>query len=140
MGIKPKIAFIEGDNLMGRLEELQEKGETFTHMDKGIALKDAKAQIISANAYLGSWGIVEALNKGADIVVGGRLADAAVVMGPAAWKFGWKKDDWDKMAGAATAGHIIECGAQATGGNYSFIEEVPSYDNMGFPIAEMHPD
>ncbi len=125
---------------MGRLEELQEKGETFTHMDKGIALKDAKAQIISANAYLGSWGIVEALNKGADIVVGGRLADAAVVMGPAAWKFGWKKDDWDKMAGAATAGHIIECSAQATGGNYSFIEEVPSYDNMGFPIAEMHPD
>ena len=140
LGIKPKIAFIEGDNLMGRLEELQEKGETFTHMDKGTALKDAKAQTISANAYLGSWGIVEALNKGADIVVGGRLADAAVVMGPAAWKFGWKKDDWDKMAGAATAGHIIECSAQATGGNYSFIEEVPSYDNMGFPIAEMHPD
>ena len=79
MGIKPKIAFIEGDNLMGRLEELQEKGETFTHMDKGIALKDAKAQTISANAYLGSWGIVEALNKGEDIVVGGRLAVAASV-------------------------------------------------------------
>ncbi|MCP4576409.1 MAG: acyclic terpene utilization AtuA family protein, partial [Deltaproteobacteria bacterium] len=140
LGVSPKIAYIEGDNLMGRIPELQEKGETFTHLDKGVALKDANAQPISANAYLGGWGIVEALNQGADIVVGGRLADAAVVMGPAAWKFDWKKDDWDKLAGAATAGHIIECSGQATGGNYSFIHEVPSYQNVGFPIAEMHED
>ena len=140
LGIKANVAYIEGDNLMGRLEDLQRQGEQFIHLDKGISLKEANAQTISANAYMGGWGIAEALAQGADIVVGGRLADAALVMGPAAWKFDWKKDDWDKLAGAATAGHIIECSGQATGGNYSFIEEVPSYDNMGFPIAEMHAD
>ncbi len=140
LGLRPKIAYIEGDNLMPRLQELQEKGERFTHLDKGIDLKDAGGQPISANAYFGGWGIAAALAEGADIVVGGRLADAALVMGPAAWKFGWKKDDWDALAGAAVAGHIIECSAQATGGNYSFIEEVPTYVDIGFPIAEMHPD
>lgn len=140
LGVNPKIAYIEGDNLMGRIEDLQGKGEEFLHLDKGISLKDAKAQTITANAYLGSWGVVSALDQGADIIVAGRLADAALVIGPAAWKFGWKQDDWDRLAGAATAGHIIECGAQATGGNYSFIHEVPSFDNVGFPIAEMHND
>jgi len=106
-------------------------------MDKGIALKDSQAMTISANAYLGCWGIVKALDEGADIVVGGRLADASLVVGPAAWWHGWKQDDWDKLAGATTAGHIIECGAQATGGNYSFIDEVPSFRKVGFPIAEI---
>ena len=109
-------------------------------MDKGIILKEAGGQPISANAYLGCWGIVDALNRGADIVVGGRLADAALVMGPPAWKFQWATSDWDKLAGAAVAGHIIECSAQATGGNYSFIEEVPSFSNVGFPIAEVYAD
>ncbi len=140
LGIHPKIAFVEGDNLMGRIDELQEKGEQFNHLDKGTPLKEANATSISANAYLGSWGVAAALEKGANIVVGGRLADAAMVMGPAAWKFGWKQDDWDQMAGAATAGHVIECSGQATGGNYSFMDEVPSYVNVGFPIAEMHSD
>ena len=140
LGLHPKIAYIEGDNLMQRLQDLQGKGEPFIHMDKGIALKDAKAQTISANAYLGCWGIVEALDHGADIVVGGRIADAALVMGPAAWQFKWEKTDWDALAGAAVAGHVIECSAQATGGNYSFIEEVPSFRNVGFPIAELEKD
>ncbi|MCG8335428.1 MAG: DUF1446 domain-containing protein [Proteobacteria bacterium] len=140
LGLKPKIAYIEGDNLMGRLEELQNQGEDFKHLDKNISLKEAQAQSITANAYLGGFGITEALEQEADIVVGGRLADAALVMGPAAWKFGWSKTDWDRLAGAATAGHIIECGAQATGGNYSFIHEVPSFNNVGFPIAEIHND
>jgi hypothetical protein len=140
LGLKPNIAYIEGDNLMGRIEELQGKGEEFRHLDKGITLKKAKAQTITANAYLGGWGIAAGLEQGADIVIGGRLADAALVMGPAAWKFGWQKTDWDKLAGAATAGHIIECGAQATGGNYSFIHEVPSYSHVGFPLAEIHAD
>ncbi len=140
LGLHPKIAYIEGDNLMQRLQDLQGKGESFTHMDKGIALRDARAQTISANAYLGCWGIVEALNHGADIVVGGRIADAALVMGPAAWQFKWEKTDWDALAGAAVAGHVIECSAQATGGNYAFIEEVPSFKNVGFPIAELEKD
>jgi len=140
LGLKPKIAYIDGDNLMPRLAELQEQGETFTHLDKGISLKEGGGQSITANAYMGGWGVVKALEEGADIVVGGRLADAAIVMGPAAWHFGWQPKDWDRLAGAAVAGHIIECSGQATGGNYSFIEEVPSFHNLGFPIAEMHDD
>jgi hypothetical protein len=140
LGLHPKIAYIEGDELMGRLADLQEKGEAFIHMDKGISLKASKAMPISANAYLGGWGVAEALAQGADVVIGGRLADAALVMGPAAWWFGWKRNDWDKLAGAAVAGHIIECGGQATGGNYSFIDEVPSFINVGFPLAEVYGD
>ena len=140
LGLHPKIAYIEGDNLMQRLQDLQDKGESFIHMDKGISLKEAGTQTISANAYLGCWGIVEALNHDADIVVGGRIADAALVMGPAAWHFQWEKTDWDALAGAAVAGHVIECSAQATGGNYSFIEEVPSFKKVGFPIAELEKD
>ncbi|MBU2547838.1 MAG: DUF1446 domain-containing protein [Proteobacteria bacterium] len=140
LGLNPKIAYIDGDDLMPRLEELQALGEKLTHLDKGLALSEAAGSPISANAYLGCWGVAEALSRGADIVVGGRLADAAVVMGPAAWRFGWKRDDWDQLAGAAAAGHVIECSGQATGGNYSFIDEVPSYKNVGFPMAEVHAD
>ena len=140
LGLTPKIAYIDGDDLMPRMAALQEAGETFTHIDKGIGLADAGAVPITANAYLGGWGIAEALERGADIVVCGRVADAALAAGPAAWHFGWERTDWDRLAGAYAAGHIIECGAQATGGNYSFIHEVPSYRNVGFPIAEMHSD
>jgi len=140
LGLHPKIAYIEGDDLLPRLTDLQGKGEAFTHLDKSIALKEAKGFPISANAYMGGWGVVDALSQGANIVVGGRLADAAVVMGPAAWWFGWQRNDWDKLAGAAIAGHIIECSCQATGGNFSFIDEVPSYINVGFPIAEIFAD
>ncbi|MFO7964201.1 MAG: acyclic terpene utilization AtuA family protein [Desulfobacterales bacterium] len=140
LGLSPKIAYIEGDNLMPRLPELQELGEPFMHLDTGKTLKEAGAQPITANAYFGGWGIAKALYEGADIVVGGRIADAAVVMGPAAWHFDWEKTEWDRLAGAAVAGHIIECSGQATGGNYSFVDEVPSYSDLGFPIAEMHED
>ncbi len=140
LGIHPKIAYIEGDDLLPRIADLQEQGEQFLHLDKGVSLKKAGAMPITANAYLGGWGITKALSEGADIVIGGRLADAALVSGPCAWKFGWKENDWDKLAGAYAAGHIIECGTQATGGNYSFIEEVPDFKNMGYPIAEMHGD
>jgi len=138
LGLSPKIAYIEGDDLMPRLTELQQQGESFTHLDKGMSLKEAGATPITANAYLGGWGIARALKAGADIVVGGRLADAAVVMGPAAWHFQWQPTDWDRLAGAAVAGHIIECSGQACGGNYSFVDEIPSYHNVGFPIAEIY--
>ncbi len=140
LGLSPRIAYIEGDDLMPHLAKLHEKGEELNHMDKGIGLKAAGAMPITANAYLGGWGISEALARGADIVVCGRVADAALVAGPAAWHFGWKRHDWDALAGAYAAGHIIECGTQATGGNYSFIEEVPTYKNVGFPIAEIYED
>ena len=140
LGLHPRIACIDGDDLMGRLGELQEAGEAFVHLDKGISLKDGGLVPITANAYLGGWGIAEALERGADIVVSGRVADASLVIGPAAWWFGWKRNDWDKLAGAAVAGHIVECSAQATGGNYSFFEEVPSFLKVGYPIAEISAD
>lgn len=140
LGLQPKIAYITGDDLMPRISALQKEGEAFRHLDKGITLAENRMLPLTANAYLGCWGIVEALKQGADIVVTGRVADTAVVMGPAAYHFGWAKDDWNALAGAATAGHIIECGGQATGGNYSFFKEVHSFSKVGFPIAEIHAD
>jgi hypothetical protein len=95
---------------------------------------------VTANAYLGGWGIAKALERGADVVITGRVTDAALALGPAAWKFGWKRDDWDRLAGAVVAGHVLECGPQCTGGNYSFFEDVPGLTRPGFPIAEMHED
>ena len=140
LGLATRIAYIEGDDLLPRLAELQSLGEAFVHLDKGLRLQEASAQPISANAYLGGWAVAEALARNADIVVAGRLADAALVTGPAAWHFGWQRDDWDRLAGAAVAGHIIECSGQATGGNYPFIEEIPSFHKLGFPIAEIYAD
>ncbi|MBF0232828.1 MAG: DUF1446 domain-containing protein [Desulfamplus sp.] len=140
LGLNPTIAYIQGDDLMPTLAELQASGEKFVHLDKNIDLKSSGLKPLTANAYLGGFGITKALQQGADIVVGGRIADAALVSGPAAWKFNWKETDYDKLAGAYAAGHIIECGTQATGGNYSFMDEVPSYEKMGFPIAKIHED
>ena len=140
LGLSPRIAWIEGDNLINRLPDLEKAGESFRHLDRGVPLEKTRSRPITANAYLGCWGIVEALKHGADIVVTGRVADAALVMGPAAWHFDWQRTDWDRLAGAAAAGHVIECGTQATGGNYSFFTEIPSFENIGFPLAEIHDD
>jgi hypothetical protein len=95
---------------------------------------------VSANAYLGGWGIAAALEAGAEVVVTGRVTDASLVVEPAAWWHGWKADDWDALAGAVTAGHVIECGPQATGGNYAFLDEVTDRRYPGFPIAEVAAD
>jgi len=135
-----KVAYITGDNLMPELEELKNKGEDFINIDKNISLDKSGLGVLTANAYLGAWGIKEALDQGADIVVCPRVTDAAVVIGPAAWKFNWQRNDYDKLAGALAAGHIIECGCQATGGNYAFFKEVDSFDNVGYPIAEIQED
>lgn len=140
LSIDLKVAYIDGDDLMPRIDELNKKGEVFKNIDKNISLADSECQTLTANAYLGAWGIKEALDQGADIVVCPRVTDAAVVIGPAAWKFGWSRTDYDSLAGALAAGHIIECGCQATGGNYSFFKEVPSFDNVGYPIAEIEND
>ena len=140
LSIDLKVAYIDGDDLMPRIDELNKKGEVFKNIDKNIFLADSECQTLTANAYLGAWGIKEALDQGADIVVCPRVTDAAVVIGPAAWKFGWSRTDYDSLAGALAAGHIIECGCQATGGNYSFFKEVPSFDNVGYPIAEIEND
>lgn len=140
LGLQAKIAHIEGDDILDRIPALQAEGEEFRHLDTGRTLSEANVQPVAANAYLGAWGIVQALNTGADVVVCPRVTDASLVVGPAAWHFGWKHDDWDRLASAVVAGHILECGAQATGGNYSFFQEVPGLDNPGFPLAEMHED
>lgn len=140
LGLRARVAHVEGDDLMPRLDALRAGGEAFVHMDKGMPLSALTAPVVTANAYLGGWGIAAALERGADVVICGRVTDAALVVGPAAWKFGWKRDDWDKLAGAVIAGHIIECGPQCTGGNYSFFQRIPGLGRPGFPIAEMHED
>lgn len=134
LGLSPTVAYVSGDNLMSRLGEIE-----LRHFESGQPIADTSS-FISANAYLGCWGIVEALESGADIVVTGRTTDAAVVCGPAAWHHGWKRDDWDALAGAVVAGHVIECGTQATGGNYSFFTEVQGMFRTGFPWAEISSD
>ena len=125
---------------MPRLDELSSAGEKLKNIDKNNDLFSYEKKPLTANAYLGAWGIKEALDNGADVVICPRVTDAAVVIGPAAWKFNWSRNDYDQLAGALAAGHIIECGAQATGGNYSFFKEVPSFKDIGYPIAEVNED
>ena len=140
LGLSLKVAYIDGDDLIPRLEELEKKGEKLKNIEKNITLAEYEKKPVTANVYFGAWGIKEALDKGADVVICPRVTDAAVVIGPAAWKFNWSRDNYDELAGALAAGHIIECGAQATGGNYSFFQEVPSFSNIGYPIAEIFQD
>jgi hypothetical protein len=139
LGLSPTIAYVRGDNLLPRLDELVAAGVDLAHFETGEPIGDT-SRFISANAYLGCWGIVDALERGADIVITGRVTDAAVVCGPAAWHHRWARDDWDALAGAVVAGHVIECGTQATGGNYSFFTEVPGMTRVGFPWAEVAAD
>jgi hypothetical protein len=140
LGLKAKILHVEGDDLMPQLKSLEQAGHELKHLDTGQPLRELRARPLSANAYLGAWGIVEALRQGAQIVVCPRVTDASVVVGPAAWHFGWQRNDWDRLAGAVVAGHVVECGTQCTGGNYAFFPEVPGLEHPGFPIAELHED
>ncbi|MGN6605619.1 MAG: acyclic terpene utilization AtuA family protein [Jatrophihabitans sp.] len=122
LGLEVDVAHVEGDDLRERAAEL------------GLGSP------LAANAYLGAWGIAECLRNGAQIVVTGRVTDASLVVGPAAARFGWSRDDHDALAGAVVAGHVIECGTQATGGNYAFFGEIADLRRPGFPIAEMRAD
>jgi Acyclic terpene utilisation family protein AtuA len=122
LGVTARFAHVEGDDLSARAKDLG-LGEPLT-----------------ANAYLGAWGIVECLNSGADVVVTGRVTDASLIVGPAAAHFGWRRNDHDQLAGAVAAGHVIECGTQATGGNFSFFTEIADLGRPGFPIAEIRRD
>jgi hypothetical protein len=122
LGVPVRVAHVEGDDLAPRAAEL------------GLGTP------LTANAYLGAWGIVDCLNSGADVVVTGRVTDASVTVGPAAAHFGWARADYDRLAGAVVAGHVIECGVQATGGNFSFFTKIPDLTYAGFPLAEIHAD
>ncbi|MFT4657246.1 MAG: hypothetical protein ACI8V4_001418 [Ilumatobacter sp.] len=144
LGLSPTIAYVDGDNLLARIGELAESGSLQPFVEGGD-LGDVE-RFVSANAYLGCFGIVDALTRGADIVITGRVTDAAVVCGPAAWHHGWKPADLDKLAGGVVAGHVIECSAQATGGNYSFFDEIDGRTEVGgrarfgFPWADVAAD
>ena len=135
-----KVAYLTGDDLAPAIKDLQAEGHEFTNLDTGVPLAKAGLPVVTANAYLGGWGIAAALQAGADVVICGRVTDASLVTGPAAWWHGWARDDWDALAGAVAAGHVIECGPQATGGNYSFLAEITDRRYPGFPIAEVAAD
>ncbi|MEX2504717.1 MAG: acyclic terpene utilization AtuA family protein [Egicoccus sp.] len=140
LDIHVPIGHVEGDDLTPRLDDLRAAGHPLAHLDTGQPLASVRGPVLAANAYLGGWGIAAALQGGAQIVVTGRVTDASLVVGPAAAHFGWARDDWDRLAGAVVAGHAIECGTQATGGNYAFFTEIPGVEHPGFPIAEVHAD
>ncbi len=145
LGLSPTIAYVSGDDLMDRVVELAESGDLQPFGHAGGGLGDP-VQYLTANAYLGCFGIVDALAKGADIVVTGRVTDAAVTCGPAAWHHGWQRTDFDALAGGVVAGHLIECSAQVTGGNYSFFHEIEGRNDVGggarfgFPWADVAAD
>jgi hypothetical protein len=131
-----RIAIVFGDDLLPRLDDLLAQGQTFTNLDTGEPLAAVRDRVVSANAYLGCQPIVSALRQGADIVITGRVADASLTLGPAVHEFGWAADDWDRLAAGTVAGHLIECGAQATGGLWCNWQET-DLALVGYPIADI---
>ena len=141
LGGKVKIGVVTGDDILGRLDEFAEKGVEIINMETGEPLSDVRDKIQAANVYLGASGLVEALGKGAQIVVGGRLTDTGLTLAPLMHEFGWKFDQWDLISAGTIAGHIIECGAQASGGNCQYDwQNIPDLANVGFPIVEGSPN
>src|ERR1700710_1966830 len=135
------VAHVEGDDVLGRLGEFG----SLEHLDDVRPLADWGHEPGTANAYLGGWGITAALAAGAHVVVTGRVTDASLTTGVAAWWHGWSVEDpsqeaWDRLAGAVAPAHVIECGPQATGGNFSGFTTVPRVDDLGYPIAEIAAD
>jgi hypothetical protein len=134
---KVKIGIVTGDDILGRLDEFIDHGVEITNMETGQPLSDVRDRVQSANVYLGAKPLVEALKGGAQIVVGGRLTDTGLTLAPLAYEFDWSFADWDKIAAGTIAGHIIECGAQASGGNCQYEwQSIPDLANVGFPIVE----
>ena len=136
VGDRVKVGVVLGDDIFPTLDELVASGEPLAHMDTARPLADVRANVLSANAYLGAAPIVECLRLGANVIIAGRVTDTAVTLAPMIFEFWWRTDDWDKLAAGVIAGHIIECGTQATGGNFTDWEKVPTYANMGYPIVE----
>jgi hypothetical protein len=140
-GIAITVATVAGDDIMGRLDEFLERGVLLKNMDTGEPLSTVRGRVQSANVYFGAQPIVEALAGGAQIVITGRCTDTALTLAPMIHEFGWKADDWDKLAAGTIAGHTIECGAQATGGNCQVNwETIPALADIGYPIVEAEPD
>ena len=139
-GYELRVSHVGGDDLFGRLDALHQAGHSLPHLTSGEPLSSWSHQPLTANAYLGAFGIARALDHGADIVITGRVADASLVVGAAAGWWSWTQDDYDALAGAVAAGHVIECGPQATGGNFSGFRTIADLVQPGFPIAEIAAD
>jgi hypothetical protein len=142
LGIKGlKIGVVTGDDILDRIDEFRSNGIDFRNMETGEHIDSVADRLSSANVYFGAFPIVEALQKGADIVITGRTTDTGLTLAPMIFEYGWKHDDWDKLAAGTIAGHIMECGGQATGGNFSADwKKVPELENIGFPITEAYAD
>jgi hypothetical protein len=134
------VVAVNGDDLLPHLDEVIATGQTFAHLDSGEPLTTVRSRVVSANAYLGAQPIVAALESGASIVITGRVADASLTVAPAVHAFGWSWNDWDRLSAATVAGHLIECGAQVTGGLWCNWREAPDLANVGYPIAEIASD
>lgn len=139
-GLARRIATVSGDDLLPRLDDLLRAGHPLFNFDTGESLETIRPQVVSANAYLGARPISDALAQGAEIVITGRVADASLTVGPFVHEFGWPWDDWHRLSAATVAGHLIECGAQATGGLWCNYSEAPDLANVGYPIVEVEPD
>ena len=136
-----KVAVVLGDNIKERIDELIKTGHPLKNMESGEPVDNVKDKLLSANVYFGAFPIVEALKKGADIVITGRTTDTGLTLAPMIYEFGWNQTDYNLLAAGTVAGHILECGAQASGGNFlGDWESVENFAEIGFPIAEAYPD
>jgi hypothetical protein len=137
---KVRVAVVAGDDLFPDLDGLLAAGQELSNLETGRPLADVRDQVLSANVYMGSAPIVRALELGANVVIAGRVTDTSVTLAPMIHHFGWAVDDWDRLASGIVAGHIIECGTQCTGGNFTDWETVPEFRKMGYPLIEAHSD
>lgn len=141
LGVNVKVGVVAGDDILEQIDALVATGNELKNMETSESLANVRSKISSANVYFGAAPIVEALKQGAQIVITGRTTDTGITLAPMIYEFGWSLDDWDKMAVGTIAGHILECGAQSSGGNFSADwESVPDMANIGFPIAEAYPN
>jgi len=140
-GIDIKVAIVAGDDIMGRLDDMIARGVELKNLDTGEPLSAVRANVQSANVYFGAWPVAEALARGAQIVITGRVTDTGLALAPMIHEFGWKRDDWDKLSAGTIAGHTVECGAQCTGGNcQADWQMIDNYVDIGYPIIEAEPD
>ena len=140
MNLDVKIAVIAGDDILPNIDLLMANGEEFINLDTGMDFSNIKSDLYSANVYIDSFSIADALKKGAQIVLAGRVSDPGLALGPCIYEFGWNKQDWDLLASGTLAGHITECGAQCTGGNFTKWMDIKDLVNIGYPIIEMSKD
>ncbi len=141
-GLSARIAMVTGDGVLERIDELKAAGQALAHMDTGADIASVRERLLFANAYLGAQPLVEALRQGADVIITGRVADAALFLAPLIYEFGWRSDEYDKLAQGLLVGHLLECSNQGSGGNFGGgdWQTVPDLAHTGFPIAEVSED